>query len=118
MEVAFRIYPLPDGKIYTEEDINSLKDVEMLFDYCQIMEAMISRKGWNYPIDRFGMENLYEVEKKSEWFNSESFEEFICDVEYEKERVAYEDEKDHKKITEFCEMTHFSSPLPQSHQKE
>ena len=84
MKVAFRIYPLPNGKAYTEEDVKTLKDVEELFDYCQIYEATISKEGWNYLVETFGMEGLYEADKKSGWFNSESFEEFVCDIENEK----------------------------------
>ena len=84
MKVAFRIYPLPDGKVYTEEDIKTLKDVEELFDYCQIYEATISNEGWNFLIDTFGMEELYEADKKSGWFNSGSLEEFVFDIESER----------------------------------
>ena len=58
MKVAFRIYPLPNGKAYTEEDVKTLKDVEELFDYCQIYEATISKEGWNYLVETFGMEIL------------------------------------------------------------
>lgn len=76
MKVAFRIYPLPDGKVYTEEDIKNLEDVVELFDYCQIYEAMISKEGWDYLIDTFGMEMLYEADKKSGWFSADSLEEF------------------------------------------
>ena len=76
MKVAFRIYPLPDGKVYTEEDIKNLEDVVELFDYCQIYEAMISKEGWDYLIDTFGMEMLYEADKKSGCFSADSLEEF------------------------------------------
>ena len=87
MKVAYRTFPLPEGTVYTEEDITSLDDVVELFDYCQILEAVIYSDGWDYLISRFGMESLYEAEKKSEWFGSESFEEFIRDVESEKDRA-------------------------------
>ena len=62
MKVAFRIYPLPNGKAYMEEDIKTLKDVEELFDYCQIYEATVSKEGWNYLVETFGVNNPPLVE--------------------------------------------------------
>ncbi|MBQ3969313.1 MAG: hypothetical protein II685_02360 [Clostridia bacterium] len=109
MELAYRIYPLPNGTVYTEENVKTLDDVIDIFDYCQIMEAMISKQGWDYLIEKFGIEGLYQADKKSGWFDSDSLEKFICDIEYEKS-VAYEDEKDHKAITDFCKVTHFPAP--------
>ena len=106
MEIAYRIYPLPNGTIYTEEDVKKLDDVVGIFDYCQIMEAMISKNGWDYLIEKFGVEGLYEADKESGWFDSDSIEMFICDIEYEKEH-AYDDVGDHQAITDFCESTHF-----------
>ena len=35
METAYRIYPLPNVTIYTEEDVKTLDDVAGIFDYCQ-----------------------------------------------------------------------------------
>ena len=61
MEVAYRIYPLPNGRVYTEEDFATLDDVIGLFDYCQIMEAMISKRGWDFLIKKFGIEELYRA---------------------------------------------------------
>lgn len=84
MEIAFRIYPLPNGTIYTEENVKTLDDVIGIFDYCQIMESTISKKGWDYLIEKFGIEGLFQANKKSGWFDSDSLEEFICDIEHEK----------------------------------
>lgn len=109
MEIAYRIYPLPNGTIYFEEDIKTLDDVIGIFDYCQIMEAMISKKGWDYLIKKFGVEGLFQANKKSEWLDSNSMEDFICDIEYEKS-IAYENKKDHKAIINFCKSTHFPAP--------
>lgn len=106
MEIAYRIYPLPNGTVYTEEDVKTLDDVVGIFDYCQIMEAMISKNGWDYLIEKFGVEGLYEADKESGWFDSDSIGMFICDIEYEKEH-AYDDAEDHQAITDFCESTHF-----------
>ena len=81
MEIAYRIYPLPNGTVYTEEDVKTLDDVVGIFDYCQIMEAMISKNGG-------------------------SIEMFTWDIECEKKH-AYDDAGDHQAITDFCESTHF-----------
>ena len=109
MEIAYRIYPLPNGTVYTEDNVRTIDDVVEIFDYCQISEAMISKKGWNYLIERFGTEKLYQADKESGWFAGDSVEDFICELEYERS-VAYDDEKDHKLIMDFLESTHFPAP--------
>ena len=76
MEIAYKIYPLPNGTKYTEEDIQTIDDVIRIFDYCQILEAYISINGWNYLIDRFGLNELFEADKRSGWFDCNSIEEF------------------------------------------
>ena len=45
------MYPLPKGTVYSEDDIQTIEDVIKLFDYCQILEALISKEGWEYLID-------------------------------------------------------------------
>lgn len=107
MEVAYRIYPLPNGRVYTEEDFTTLDDVIGLFDYCQIMEAMISKRGWDFLIKKFGIEELYRADCKSGWYCCETLEEYVGWVEYERSEVAYTDEHDHGAITDFCESAHF-----------
>ena len=47
-----------------------------IFDYCQILEANISKAGWDYLIDRFGLNELFEADKRSGWFDCTSIEEF------------------------------------------
>jgi hypothetical protein len=76
MKIAYRIYPVPNGTVYTEADIQSIDDVVMLFDYCQILEANISKEGWRYLVDEFGVDRLYEADKKSGWFDCGSIDEF------------------------------------------
>ena len=87
MEIAYRIYPLPNGTIYTEKEIQTIDDVVELFDYCQILEANISKVGWNYLIETFGMSELYEANNKSGWFDCACIEEF-------EESIATEMDKD------------------------
>ncbi len=84
MKVAYRIYPKPNGTIYTENDIKDIEDVVELFDYCQILEAIIYKQGWGYLIERFGMEELYKADKKSGWHESENLDDFVRNIEHEK----------------------------------
>lgn len=78
--LAFRIYPEPHGYTYYETDLANEQDVEILFDYCQILEATIWEAGWQYLISRFGYDTLYKINTRSGWFNSESVDEFISDI--------------------------------------
>lgn len=76
MDIAYRIYPLPNGTIYTEDEIKTINDVVKIFDYCQILEASISKVGWSYLIEKFGMNELFEADRISGWFDCASIEEF------------------------------------------
>ena len=87
MKIAYRMYPLPKGTVYSEDDIQTIEDVIKLFDYCQIFAALISKEGWEYLIDKFGIEGLYEADKKSGWFDCDSIEEFAENVELERQNA-------------------------------
>lgn len=87
MEIAYRMYPLPNGIKYTEADIQTVDDVVVLFDYCQILEAYITKDGWNYLIDKFGINELYEADIKSGWFDCPNVEEFAEAVAGEMDNV-------------------------------
>ena len=84
MKIAYRIYPLPNGTVYTEDDIKTVDDIAELFDYCQILEAVITKNGWNYLIEKFGMDKLFLADKKSCWFDCDTMDEFKNAIEYEK----------------------------------
>lgn len=90
MEIAYRIYPWPNGTVYTEKELTTIDDVVGLFDYCQILDACISKKGWEYLINIFGYEKLYEADKISGWFDLDTLEEFIEEVKYQIENIAYD----------------------------
>lgn len=109
MEIAYRIYPLPDGTIYSDETVTTLNDVIVLFDYCQIAEAMISKRGWDYLVEKFSLTELYKANEISGWFDCESMEEFVDALEYEKS-IAYNDANEHEAIAAFLEATHFPAP--------
>ncbi len=79
--LAYRIYPEPCGTEYQHSNLMDRADVECLFDYCQILEAMISRAGWIELIAYHGYQVLYEINEKSGWFDCDNLEEFIFEVE-------------------------------------
>ena len=84
--LAYYHYPFvqnQDYREYTKEDLMNPEIVEELFDYCQILEAYISKKGWAFLIDYYGYEKLYEIDKKSGCFDDETLEEYIASVQYE-----------------------------------
>lgn len=76
LALAHRIYPLTEGIAYYEKDLETAKQIEELFDYCQILEASIFKEGWNYLINRFGYEELYNINLKSGWMEADTLEEF------------------------------------------
>lgn len=76
-ELAYRIYPLPNGTIYYHSDLISREKVELLFDYCQILEAVIFEDGWEVLINYHGIDTLYEINKKSGWFDCNSLDEYM-----------------------------------------
>ncbi len=77
--LAFYHYPFVQNqnfREYTKEDLSDTSKVKKLFDYCQILEAYITKSGWDYLIQRYGYEGLYDIDQKSGWLNAESLEEF------------------------------------------
>ncbi|MDE6312322.1 MAG: hypothetical protein K2M46_01665 [Lachnospiraceae bacterium] len=80
-ELALYIYPEPKGTPYYKENLLSEKMVEQLFDYYQILEALIYREGWDFLILHYGYERLFEINKRSECFDCDSLEEFIQYIE-------------------------------------
>ena len=82
--LAFYIYPLPKGTEYTKEQLNDENKVEELFDYAQILEACITKKGWEYLINVYGYETLFKIDIKSGWHDAEDIKDFISYVEMEK----------------------------------
>lgn len=88
--LAYYFYPFEPNKNiseYTEEDLRDPKKIEELFDYCQILEGHITKAGWQYLIDTYGYERLYEIDKRSGWLSGRSdndtLEEYIQWVKYE-----------------------------------
>ena len=86
--LAFYHYPFVDNQNfieYTKDDLAVPSKVEELFDYCQILEANITKSGWDFLIQFYGYEKLYQIDKKSGWFDAENLEEFQRCIQAEME---------------------------------
>lgn len=87
--LAYYLYPFipnQDVKEYSKEDLMDPKKVEELFDYCQILEAYITKVGWQFLIEHYGYEKLFEIDKRSGWLSDRTentLEEYIEWVKYE-----------------------------------
>ena len=86
--LAFYLYPFEHNQTareYTEEDLKEPSIVEELFDYCQILEACITKKGWSFLTKYHGYEQLCDIDKRSGWFSKETIEAFKEAVQQELE---------------------------------
>ena len=70
-----------------KEDLLKPEKVEELFDYCQILEAYITKTGWQFLIESYGYDKLYEIDKRSGWLSDQSTE---SNLEEYIERIKYE----------------------------
>ncbi len=78
--LARLIHPKPKGTSLFADDLNSEDTVVQLFDACQIFQGLIYAKGWEYLIQRYGLEKLYQIDQKSGWFSSETKQEWLESV--------------------------------------
>lgn len=67
--LAWRKHPAPDGTHYTAEDLADERVVEVVFDYCQILEAIVLARGWQYLFETHGLDGLMEINRRSGWFD-------------------------------------------------
>lgn len=81
--LAFYIYPEPKGTRYFDDDLKHETTVKILFDYCQIFDAIIYKEGWRFLIDYHGYEKLFEINKRSDYLDASTLEEFIEEVNQE-----------------------------------
>lgn len=83
--LAYYFYPFElnqNVREYSKEQLMDTKIVETLFDYCQILEAYITKQGWAFLIDHYGYEKLYEIDKASGWIDADTLEEYKEWVQY------------------------------------
>lgn len=81
--LALYIYPLPKGTEYTPRELLCEIKVAELFNYCQILEGLIYKKGWEYLIAHYGYEKLYQLDQESDWHSCEDLSEYIECLEME-----------------------------------
>ena len=65
--LAFYLYPFVENhKVieYTRADLKDPDKVGKLFDYCQILEAYITKSGWDFLINHYGYDGLYDIDKR------------------------------------------------------
>lgn len=75
--LAHRIYPEPDGTDYFEIDFSSSSGLIEIFDYCQILEAVILKEGWRYLFTGLKVDEVVTCCRKSGWLEDESDDEVI-----------------------------------------
>jgi len=86
--MAFYHYSFEDNQNFTEyskEELTDVKKVEELFDYCQILEAYITKSGWEFLISYYGYDKLFEMDQKSGWHDAATVEEYVSEIDYEME---------------------------------
>ena len=66
------IYPPPKGTEYTAADLEQPDKVIELFGYCGILEGLITKEGWDFLIQLYGYEKLFEMDKAGMWFDAET----------------------------------------------
>lgn len=77
------MYPEPGGKTYDESELKNPHKVVELFDYCQILLAYITKSGWDFLINHYGYKELFKLNKKSEWLDCNTIEEYVDCIKYE-----------------------------------
>ena len=77
---------------YKQSDFKDISDVEKLFKSCKnsgYMEiddwapspkCFIYDEGWEFLIERFGYESLFEINREVGWLNTENIELFKSDI--------------------------------------
>jgi len=81
--LAFYRYPEPNGRKYFRNDFINPDIVIEVFDYCQILLAYITKIGWEFLVDYYGYEMLYEMNAISGWIDCTTMDEYKVAVEHE-----------------------------------
>lgn len=103
--LAFRIYPEPRGTVYNEQDLLSEEAVIVLFDYCQILEAIIYQEGWTFLMKHYGIEKLYQLNNQSGWFDVQNLEAYKSEIQLYL-RDLYKDGQELETIITFHESSY------------
>jgi hypothetical protein len=81
--LAWYKYPEPEGRSYSGKELEDTFMVLEIFDYCQILLAVISKEGWKKLIEFHGIEKLLEVNEISGWFDNSTYQDAIDGLKYE-----------------------------------
>lgn len=92
--LAWYKFPEPDGKEYTEQDLEDEAIVKELFDYCQVLLATINKHGWKKLFRFHGLEKLLAINEESGWFDTDTRKEAIDGIKYQSLISGYDVEKD------------------------
>ncbi len=78
--LAWYRWPEPDGAHYFEADLRDPAKVVELFDYCQILLAIITRERWRFLIKTYGYSELLAINQRSGWFDETHAQEAIREI--------------------------------------
>jgi len=70
--LAWYRYPEPQGRSYTVKHLRDPRFVQELFDYCQLLLAIIKPAGWRLLFETHGLDGLVEINRRSGWFDEET----------------------------------------------
>ena len=79
---AYYQYPEPNGREYFRDDFINSGTVIEVFDYCQIWLAYITKPGWEFLVDYYGYEMLYNMNAASDWIDCATVDEYKVAVAY------------------------------------
>lgn len=80
--LAFEYFGSEIGKDYYLNDLETDEQIEMLFDLCQILRANITDVGWKYLFEKISIQRIYQIDKKSGWFDTENEKDWIESIYY------------------------------------
>ena len=57
--------------VYSADELRDPKQVEELFDYCQILQGVISAAGWRHLLEVHGLDALLAIDRRSGWLDAD-----------------------------------------------
>ena len=69
-------------KNYYLNDLETDRQIEMLFDLCQILRANITDIGWKYLFENIGINRMFQIDSRSGWFDTDNEKDWIESVYY------------------------------------
>lgn len=59
---------------YSVDELRDPARVEELFDYCQILQGVITAQGWKHLLETHGLAGLLEIDRRSGWLDADESE--------------------------------------------